>query len=188
MHWRLVCGKPCVFGAVHEHREGRGEKVLPSSTVHADCHKAHQIYCNSFWTALIYTSEKLLQTSPLNEQFVHLPGVSPSHSNMFLPALACLLTRMARQGELVEGWQMTTSLLLKTILSSLLVWKESSTNVTKTHFYLFDMLAVRYQSLPSFPISWQMFFSRNFITLSPSWCWRVQLAGNILIGIEVPVW
>lgn len=147
MHWRLVCGTLRVLGAVDEHREGRGEKVLSSSMGHVDCHKAHQIYCNSFWTALIYTSEKLLQTSPLNEQFVNLPGVTPSHSSMFLPALACLLAGMAGQGELAEGWQMTTALLLKAILSSLLVWKEPSTNVTKTHFYLFDMIAVRYQSL-----------------------------------------
>lgn len=115
---------------------------------HVDCHKAHQIYCSNFRTALICISEKLLQTSPLNEQFVHLPGVSPSHSNMFLPPLACLLARMAGQGELVEGWQMMTAPLLQAILSRLLVWKELSTNVTKTHFYLFDMLAVRYQSLP----------------------------------------
>lgn len=76
------------------------------------CHKAHQIYCSNFRTALFCISEKLLQTSPLNEQFVHLPGVSLSHSNMFLPPLACLLARMAGQGELVEGWQMMTALLL----------------------------------------------------------------------------
>lgn len=32
-------------------------------------------------------------------------GVSPSHSNMFLPPLACVLAGMAGQGLLMEGWQ-----------------------------------------------------------------------------------
>lgn len=93
-----------VLGAVDKLREGRGEKVLPCPMGRVDHHKAHQIYCINFWTALICSSEKLLQTSPLYEQFVHLPGVSPSHSNMFLPPLACLLAGMAGQGELAQSW------------------------------------------------------------------------------------
>lgn len=44
--------------------------MLRSPISPGDCHKVDQVYYGNFRIDLIYTPEKLLQTSHLNEQFV----------------------------------------------------------------------------------------------------------------------
>lgn len=136
-----------ILGAVDKFREGRnGEKCygLPSILrTTTKCIRFITAKSGLLWFIPLKNCSK--QATWMNSL---LSGVSPSHSNMFLRSLACLLGGVAGQGEWWRAGSRQLLLLHQAVSSKLLVWKELSTNATKTSTYLsVDMLSVRYTKL-----------------------------------------